>query len=252
MLSAARLARPLRMSLRAASTAAPAPPALPAGTPMYDPEEDPQLAGMGCAPLRLARALVRLTDLHDCHRPETLDGQQADAQPVRLLGLAGARQLRRARTASPDPTQRPSHLSTHSAQVPENDDIQSMWAPDVHKVKPFSAFTQLVLAFSAVGTFAGFVYFIQAPPPAVSLIFWSCPAHARGRQRPPTRPAEADWVPLRSQLKRAYPYDGLVKELSGTDETIYAVSCCLISSHGDAADGGSSQARTESENVVEE
>lgn len=43
-----------------------------------------------------------------------------------------------------------------------------MWAPDVHKVKPFSAFSQLITAFVGLSIFAGGVYLIQASPPAVS------------------------------------------------------------------------------------
>ncbi|KAL8276607.1 hypothetical protein RQP46_010956 [Phenoliferia psychrophenolica] len=160
MLAISRVARPLRtLSLRAASTVAPPPPTLTPAT-TYDPEEDPQLAGMGYPKLSTA-----------------------------------SRQTR-----SPYGWWDSQERVNFGEPVPENDDIQSMWAPDVHKVKPLSAFSQLLLAFSAVGTFAGVVYFIQAPPPA---------------------------------LPRAYPFDGLVKELSGTDEAIYA-------------------ARTESENVIEE
>ncbi|GAA5821331.1 hypothetical protein JCM10212_006782, partial [Sporobolomyces blumeae] len=64
--------------------------------------------------------------------------------------------------------------------VPENDDIQSMWAPDVHKVKPSSAFAQLMTMFGALAVFSYGVYNIAAPAPA---------------------------------LPRAYPYDGLSKEL---------------------------------------
>ncbi|ORY82333.1 hypothetical protein BCR35DRAFT_303720 [Leucosporidium creatinivorum] len=51
--------------------------------------------------------------------------------------------------------------------VPESDDIQSMWAPDVHKVKPSSALFQLLSAFAGVGLFATGVYFIKAPPHAL-------------------------------------------------------------------------------------
>lgn len=73
--------------------------------------------------------------------------------------------------------------------VPIDDDVQSMWAPDVHSIDPFSAFSQLVTAFAAVGVFAVGVWFIRAPAPA---------------------------------LPRAYPYGGLVQELSGTDDKLYA------------------------------
>ncbi|KAI5477110.1 NADH dehydrogenase (ubiquinone) 1 beta subcomplex 8 [Pseudohyphozyma bogoriensis] len=72
--------------------------------------------------------------------------------------------------------------------VPLNDDVQSMWAPDVHKVKPSSAVFQLALAFGFVGAFATAVYATFKPSPA---------------------------------LPRAYPYDGLIQELSaGTDKSI--------------------------------
>ncbi|BGP54324.1 hypothetical protein JCM8202_000756 [Rhodotorula sphaerocarpa] len=84
--------------------------------------------------------------------------------------------------------------------VPENDDIQSMWAPDVHKIRPSSALTQLLMAFGGVGLFSFFVYEMRAPAPA---------------------------------LPRAYPHDGLVQALSGTEDSQYA-------------------ARTEAENAVEE
>ncbi|GAA5879765.1 hypothetical protein JCM3774_000180 [Rhodotorula dairenensis] len=73
--------------------------------------------------------------------------------------------------------------------VPENDDIQSMWAPDVHKIKPSSAVAQLLLMFGAVGAFAFGVYEFRAQP------------HA---------------------LPRAYPHDGLVQALSGTSDPQYA------------------------------
>ncbi|KAK4058310.1 hypothetical protein OIO90_000467 [Microbotryomycetes sp. JL221] len=46
--------------------------------------------------------------------------------------------------------------------VPESDDVQSMWAPDVHKVKPSSAFAQLVTVFLTV---AGFGYLVTVTSP---------------------------------------------------------------------------------------
>ena len=42
-----------------------------------------------------------------------------------------------------------------------------MWAPDVHKVKPFSALSQLLTMFGALAVFSYGVYNIQAPAPAV-------------------------------------------------------------------------------------
>ncbi|KAK4050092.1 hypothetical protein OIV83_003663 [Microbotryomycetes sp. JL201] len=54
--------------------------------------------------------------------------------------------------------------------VPEQDDVQSMWAPDVHKVKPSSAFTQLAVVFATV---FGFGYLVCATSP-------SSPALPRG------------------------------------------------------------------------
>lgn len=72
-----------------------------------------------------------------------------------------------------------------------------MWAPDVHKVKPSSALLQLVAMFGAVGLFAAGVYEMRALAP---------------------------------MLPRAYPHDGLVKELSGqTDDASFAVSPCPVS-----------------------
>ncbi|GAA6024749.1 hypothetical protein JCM10207_008884 [Rhodosporidiobolus poonsookiae] len=73
--------------------------------------------------------------------------------------------------------------------LPENEDLQSMWAPDVHKVKPSSALSQLLLMFGVVGVFALGVNEIRARP------------HA---------------------LPRGYPNNGLVRELSGTDDEQYA------------------------------
>lgn len=53
------------------------------------------------------------------------------------------------------------------AQVSENDDLQGMWAPDVHKIKPSSAVAQLLTAFAGLAIFSAGIYVIQAPPPAV-------------------------------------------------------------------------------------
>ena len=44
-----------------------------------------------------------------------------------------------------------------------------MWAPDIHKVAPFYALSQLIGAGVGVAAFAGVVYLIQASPPGVSL-----------------------------------------------------------------------------------
>ena len=70
----------------------------------------------------------------------------------------------------------PLTLAHPRPQLPENDDIQSMWAPDVHKVKPASALAQLVAMFGAVGLFALGVYEVRAsapmvrPPPSLSFL----------------------------------------------------------------------------------
>ncbi|BGP23247.1 NADH dehydrogenase (ubiquinone) 1 beta subcomplex 8 [Rhodotorula toruloides] len=74
--------------------------------------------------------------------------------------------------------------------VPLNDDLQSVWAPDYHKIAPSSALLQLGIAFSLIGLFAFAVAETRPDAPA---------------------------------LPRAFPYDGLVKELSGTDDPQFAV-----------------------------
>lgn len=79
-------------------------------------------------------------------------------EPVRPIPLFG---LSTRSTRHPDPL---------PLQVPENDDIQSMWAPDVHKIKPSSALSQLLLMFGAVGLFAFGVYEMRAQPHAVSQV----------------------------------------------------------------------------------
>lgn len=59
------------------------------------------------------------------------------------------------------------HFPPPIPKVPENDDLQSMWAPDVHKVRPSSALGQLLMAFAGVGLFAFGVYSIKPNHPAV-------------------------------------------------------------------------------------
>jgi len=104
-----------------------------------------------------------------------------------------------------------------------------MWAPDVHKVKPSSALLQLVAMFGAVGLFAAGVYEMRALAP---------------------------------MLPRAYPHDGLVKELSGqTDDASFAVSpcplslsLCLLCACGRLTSCALTlaQARTEAQNAVDD
>ncbi|BGP46624.1 hypothetical protein JCM10450v2_002471 [Rhodotorula kratochvilovae] len=148
---------------RTYATAAPdaAPPPVPLSkAPLYDQDREPALAAMGYPELS-----------RDSRQLRSPRGWWDNQERVRF-----------------------------GEPVPENDDIQSMWAPDVHAVKPSSALTQLLLAFGAVGLFALGVYEIRGPAP---------------------------------MLPRAYPHDGLVKELSGTSDASFA-------------------ARTEAENQVEE
>lgn len=90
-----------------------------------------------------------------------------------------------------------------------------MWAPDVHKIKPSSALSQLLLMFGAVGVFAFGVYEMRAQPHAVSTAE-SLPA----RDLTP----DAGRKTMHTQLPRAYPHDGLVQALSGTEDSQYAVS----------------------------
>ena len=92
-----------------------------------------------------------------------------------------------------------------------------MWAPDVHKIKPSSALSQLLLMFGAVGLFAFGVYEMRAQPHAVSFPF-SPPSFGTGAGTDPIPPF------LARQLPRAYPHDGIVQALSGTSDSQYAVS----------------------------
>lgn len=66
-----------------------------------------------------------------------------------------------------------------------------MWAPDVHNEPPSRAFAQLALMSGVMALFAGLVYIGHPEKPGIV---------------------------------RQYPYDGLVQELSGTDDQQYAVS----------------------------
>lgn len=186
----------LARSTRAYATSLPPPPPVPAGTPSYDPSLDPQLAGLNYPQLS--------TESRQARSPRGWWDQQERVnfgEPVSLRTFVSScreGQLMR------------------RAQVPENDDIQSMWAPDIHKVKPLSAVMQLLTAFALVGVFAGGVYMIRAPAPAVRPfpIGWE-------------RLKDADELVPPAQLPRAYPYDGLVKELSGTEDALYAVRSSL-------------------------
>ncbi|GAA5978958.1 hypothetical protein JCM21900_001325, partial [Sporobolomyces salmonicolor] len=116
-------------ALRTYATSSPAtsPPPYPAvKTGTYDPDEEPALAAMGYP---------------------KLSGQ--------------SRQLR-----DPRGWWDMQERVNFGEPVPENDDIQSMWAPDVHTIKPSSALAQLLTMFGAVGVFAFGVSQIAAPPPA--------------------------------------------------------------------------------------
>ncbi|KAL7004251.1 hypothetical protein EMMF5_006196 [Cystobasidiomycetes sp. EMM_F5] len=73
--------------------------------------------------------------------------------------------------------------------LPENDDTLSMWGVDEHAKKPSTAFAELALASGLFALFGCLVY---------------------------------TQVPARPASKREYPYDGLVKEMSGTDDQQYA------------------------------
>ncbi|GAA5929611.1 uncharacterized protein JCM15063_004202 [Sporobolomyces koalae] len=160
-LTAAR--RTATLAARAYATSAPAtaPPPYPAvKSQLYDPDQEPALADLGYPKLS--------TDSRQLRSPRGWWDTQERIQ--------------------------------FGEPVPENDDIQSMWAPDVHKVKPASALTQLLTMFGAIAVFSYGVYNIAAPAPA---------------------------------LPRAYPHDGLVQALSGTNDEQYA-------------------ARTDSANVVDE
>ncbi|CAD6564682.1 MAG: hypothetical protein CYPHOPRED_004618 [Cyphobasidiales sp. Tagirdzhanova-0007] len=77
----------------------------------------------------------------------------------------------------------------HNEVLAESDDVLSMWAPDVHKMPASRAFAMLALASGVIAAFCGFFILLT-----------------------PTIPA----------AKRIYPYDGLVKELSGTDDQKFA------------------------------
>lgn len=72
------------------------------------------------------------------------------------------------------------------------------------------------MAFGGVGLFSFFVYEMRAPAPAVSPL--SPPSLTVRR---PTLLTSLRTVT--SQLPRAYPHDGLVQALSGTEDSQYAV-----------------------------
>ncbi|GAA5861229.1 hypothetical protein JCM8547_008526 [Rhodosporidiobolus lusitaniae] len=139
-------------------TAAPtsAPPPIPlVKSAVYDADEEPAL--------------------HDMHYPKL----SRDSRQLRPAFVSGGKRW--------DDMQ---ERRNFGEPVPENEDIQSMWAPDVHKVKPASALSQLLFMFGVVGVFALGVDQIRARP------------HA---------------------LPRGYPNNGLVREMSGTDDEQYAV-----------------------------
>ncbi|GAA5988058.1 hypothetical protein JCM11641_007913 [Rhodosporidiobolus odoratus] len=147
----------IRQSVRCYATAAPttAPPPIPLSpSSIYDAEQEPALNAMGYP--KLYRQSRQLRPAYPAHGEKWFDMQE--------------------RTHFGEP-------------VPENEDIQSLWAPDVHKVNPASALSQLLLMFGAVGAFAYGVSVIRAQP------------HA---------------------LPRGYPNNGLVRELSGTDDESFA------------------------------
>ncbi|GAA5856297.1 hypothetical protein JCM9279_006412 [Rhodotorula babjevae] len=154
--TALRRAAALRTYATAAATPDVSPPPIPANkAPLYDPDREPALAQIGYPELS-----------RDSRQLRSPKGWWDNQERIQF-----------------------------GEPLPENDDIQSMWAPDVHKVKPASALAQLVAMFGAVALFALGVYEVRASAP---------------------------------MLPRAYPYDGLSKELGG------------------------SPARTEAENAVED
>merc|ERR1712093_555956 len=97
-----------------------------------------------------------------------------------------SRQLRPAKAGWWDEQERINFGET----LPESDDTLSMWAPDVHKIPASKAAFHLSVAAGCIALFASLVYVA---------------------------------TPERPGIKRTYPYDGLVKELSGTDDQQYAV-----------------------------
>lgn len=122
-----------------------------------------------------------------------------------------------------------------------------MWAPDVHKVKPFSALSQLLTMFGALAVFSYGVYNIQAPAPAVRTLMATIDEKKRSTHQ------RRD---LSSQLPRSYPHDGLVQALSGTNDEQYAV-CLVVATLSSKPPELTvvtiaKQARTDSANVVEE
>ena len=85
----------------------------------------------------------------------------------------------------------------HGPQVSENDDVLSMWSPDALPTPPQYALRALLTMFATLGAFSGLVYMSLPDAPAVP---------------------------------RGFPYDGLVRELSGTDDEQFAVSTMASSS----------------------
>lgn len=125
------------------------PPPYPAvKSSLYDPDQEPALADLGYPKLSTASRQTRQPKGWWDTQERINFGEPVSPSPLLTLGSL-------------------SLMRERVLQLPENDDIQSMWAPDVHKVKPFSALSQLLTMFGALAVFSYGVYNIQAPAPAV-------------------------------------------------------------------------------------
>ncbi len=110
-----------------------------------------------------------------------LQPAKEDRQPVHPTSVSGGQMLTISRL----------HLQLH-----EEEDLKSVWAPDLHENVPArSALFQLLIAAGVAGTFAGLVYFMRASPPA---------------------------------LPKAFPREGLADELGGPQVAVSARSRRVI------------------------
>ena len=121
-----------------------------------------------------------------------------------------------------------SMVSCSSLQLHEQDDVLSVWAPDVHSVPASSALRQFLVAIGVAFLFGSTVYAFTPEKPALPRVRWlhlhspigvPCP-----RDHKPTDPSFSFYL----DSGQTYPRDGLAAELGGEQ---VAVSSFMISSH---------------------